>query len=158
MLPLDPPLPRTACRASIDPSIQLPASLTRRCKADPDDAAALTELAHFVLERSPENIWARCTLANYAESEVVHDALLRDAIRIGMQLWAPEIHGDAAVMWGHDTDTRPFLGAVMAYGVRLAAVGDRDGARNCLGFLLRLAPDDPMEAVAAFQEVGVVVA
>jgi hypothetical protein len=157
MLPLNPPLTRGASPTFVSPERRLDEHELEAFDSDPNNRKAQLYFARHLLERDPENIWAMMVVARHSETGVEYLALLREAVRVGLRLWAPELTQNAPKRdWGSDRDAAPFLAAVITYGMALMEEGHRDEAAQCLRFLLRLDPEDRIGAVASMEEVGLV--
>jgi hypothetical protein len=157
MLPLDPPLSRDARPTRVNPSRRYDNAEFKAFCRNSDSPGAQLRFARHLLGRDPENIWAMMILARHTETITEYMALLREAVRVGLRLWSPQLAGRiAAPCWGTDRDAAPFLGAVLAYGMALMEEGSRDEAAQCLRFLLRLDPEDHLGAVACMTDVGLV--
>jgi len=156
MLPIDPPLTRGASpewrheRVASGPEIEA-------LRSDPDDHSVQTDLARSLLERDPENLWAMAVLARGAESDFEALVMLREAVRVGLRLWASALDGsNTAPDWAANLDARVFTGLVRLYGLALMDIGFAAEAPECLAFLLRLDPADQEGATAAFADAGLV--
>lgn len=155
MLPLDPPLRRTnRIGGAPDPTAWRLFEDTTP-PADQDQA----DHARDILDFQPENLLAMAMLAHDARSVFEHMAIVREAVRIGQRLWAPQLSGlVAAPDWGESRDAMPFLTCVLTYSKNLVQEGNRDEAIQCLRFLLKLDPSDRLGAVDKLAEEGLVLA
>lgn len=157
MLPLDPPLTRGAEPGWINHDRMFSEGELEALREDPDDPDRQTEFARRLLERDPENLWAMAILARDAATDFEEIVLLREAVRVGLKLWAPALEARRPEPdWVRDKDARLFTGLVRAYGLALSGAGHRSEAAQCLAFLLRLDPEDSQDAICAFEVVGVV--
>lgn len=117
--------------------------LTAMHNAAPEDQA---EHARTALDADPENIEARIVLAMNAATSHEAIMLLRDAVRIGDQLWAPVATGEVEALWWEHLPTQPYLCALHHLGVAFADTGLIEQARECFEDLLTMCPDDPLDA------------
>lgn len=157
MLPLDPPLTIGAEPGWINGNRMFSYGELEALREDPEDPGRQSAFARRLLERDPENLWAMAILARDAATDFEEVVLLREAVRVGLKLWAPALEGRRSEPdWAVDRDARIFTGIVRAYGLALAASGHATEAGECLAFLLRLDPEDSQQAVSSFELVGVV--
>lgn len=145
MLPLDPPISPLAGRGDGSPLDPISKTERELFSGARQDAAVRCRFARHLLDRNPDSLTGRIILASHAESAVETEALLRDAVRIGLQLWQRELDGELEVRWFDDPATRPFMAAVSAYGSTLARRGLHGAAAECADFLLVLDPGDRMQ-------------
>ena len=156
MLPLNPPLTDGARPSLTNPARPYAEEAFQAFDRSSGDAASRIHFARHVLERDPENLWAMSTVAAGAATEVEGMALLREAVRVGLRLWAPALRGSQpAPDWGRDEDTIPFLGCVLAYGLALHEMAHHGEAAQCLRFLLKLDPLDSLGAERIMASAGV---
>lgn len=127
-------------------------------RARPEDPAIFARFARHVLERDPESIWARVALADDAGDPDERLRLLTEACELGWAVWRPFYKGGRKVDWWTDEDTRPWMIALMAYGIEMARGGETAKAAATCQVLLKLDPQDRMGAEAAFTRVGVLAA
>lgn len=111
--------------------------------------------ARAVLERDPENIEARIMLAHHAPSPYEALALLRDAVNIGNQLWAPVWNGAIEVPWWEHPPTRPYMTAIFHLGMVTADIGQIGTARRCFRGLISMCPSDPLEAAKELEALAI---
>lgn len=155
MLPLDPPLTAGARPTWMNPDRPFDDEAHAAFALDPEDPARQSEFARHLLERDPENVWAMTVLATNAESLTERLAMLREALRVGVRLWRPELSGRApAPDWGADPDSRTFLAAIVAYAVSLADAGHRTEAMDTLILVLELDPLDRIGAAETMRRRG----
>lgn len=144
MLPLDPLLPY-AIRTERHPLRRLSEDERQAFAATRNDPAAMLRFGRHLLERNPDTIPGRMLVAEVAPTAIETEALLRDAVRIGLRLWHSELAGEAPVRWYGDPDTRVFMAAVSAYGRTLRFRGLEAEARECADFLLELDPANRLD-------------
>lgn len=145
MLPLDPPLAPDAIRTERHPLRHLSDDERQAMTGARHDPVAKLRFGRHLLTTNSDTILGRMLVAEAAPTAVETEALLRDAVRIGLRLWSPELTGGAPVLWYDDADTRLFMAAVSAYGRTLRLRGLEDEARKCADFLLGLDPADRMD-------------
>jgi len=145
MLPLDPPLTPDAARTERHPLRQLPEHERHAMAAFRQDPEARLGFGRRLLGRNPDSILGRMLVAEAASTGAETEALLRDAVRIGLRIWAAELAGEAPVRWYDDPETRLFMASVSAYGRTLRVRGLESEAQDCADFLLRLDPADRLD-------------
>jgi hypothetical protein len=123
----------------------LPEQDRQAIAASRQNPEAKLDFGRQLLDRNPDSILGRLLVAEAAPTHVETEALLRDAVRIGLKLWNPELTGRASVSWFDDPDTRIFMAAVSAYGRTLHQRGLESEARDCADFLLDLDPGNRLD-------------
>lgn len=153
MLPLDPPL-----RRSRNPGRPIETGAWRHFSSwVPKGEERQVDYADALLDLQPHNLFAMGLLAVHARNAFEQAAILREAVRVGQRLWAPELSGSApAPDWGGSQETLPFLTTVLSYAMVLMREGNQKEASQCLGFLLKLDPDDRVDAVRTMEEAGLI--
>jgi hypothetical protein len=145
MLPLDPPLTPAAARTERHPLRQISEHDRRAIAASRQDPDARARFGSQLLTSNPDSILGRLLVAEAAPTNAETEALLRDAVRIGLKLWGPELNGRESINWFDDPDTRIFMAAVSAYGRTLHRRGLEREARDCADFLLGLDPSNRLD-------------
>jgi len=153
MLPLDPSLTPDAVRTERHPLRRLPEHERRAMATSRQDPEARLEFGRRLLGGNPDSILGRMLVAEAAPTGAETEALLRDAVRIGLRIWRAELAGEAPVRWYDDPETRLFMAAVSAYGRTLYARGLESEARDCADFLLGLDPADRLDVERAIMGV-----
>lgn len=125
-------------------------------RQNPRDPDTVIRFARHVLDRDPHNVLARVMLANHEADPAERLRLLKKACDVGWGLWERYRKAGGKAAWWDDKETRPFMTALVAYGVELARNGDTEKAALAYRLLLKLDPRDRMGAEAAFGEVGVI--
>ena len=151
MLPIDPPLAKarlkgSACGPYVASDLADHVADLVDDMFDAEGKTAQVKAARMVLAYDRENIDAHLVLAEHAGSMAESIALLREAVRIGNHVWAPTLKGSQRVEWWGEPGTRPFMRAIMAYGQALADHGQPDQAKLCFKALLKMQPEDSLDA------------
>jgi hypothetical protein len=133
------------------PSVRFDPLVDEMCEAEPKEQ---TRWARMVLAYDRENIDALIVLAEHAGSIAESIALLREAVRIGNNVWGPALKGNVDVEWWWHSGTRPFMRAIMAYGNALAETGLPDQAALCYKALLSMQPGDSLGAGEELERVS----
>lgn len=129
-------------------------ALFRRNPRDPD---TVIRFARHVLDRDPHNVLARLMLASHEANPAERQRVLKEACDVGWGLWERYRKADGRAAWWDDKETRPFMTALVTYGVEFARNGDTEKAALAYRLLLKLDPRDRMGAEAAVGQAGVVV-
>ncbi|MEO3432307.1 hypothetical protein [Inquilinus sp. CAU 1745] len=111
-----------------------------------DDLAQAVVHARWALEIDPACASAMLVLAENARNRAERIALLKEVVSIGKREVAPESDF-------HINNTRVIMTALAELGDELSAVGDVDGAANCLRLLLDMEPQDRLEARIALERI-----
>ncbi|MFC0389705.1 hypothetical protein [Muricoccus vinaceus] len=145
MLPFDPPLTLDAVHNERHPLRQLSDDERQAMAAARHDPVAKLRFGRHLLTMNPDTLLGRMLVAEAAPTNVETEVMLRDAVRIGLRLWSPELSGEAPVRWYDDPNTRLFMAVVSAYGRTLRLRGLGEEARECADFLHKLDPANRMD-------------
>lgn len=146
MLPLDPPVSPTSLRTERNLRVAGAPGERALLRDNKEDPEALRRFASHLLTDNPDSITARLILSGLAQTEAETEILLRDAVRIGVQVWQRELSGEVDVAWFDEPSTRMFMTAISNYGRTLSLRGLHAEAERCAEFLLVLDPRDRLKA------------